>query len=757
MNLLYQRPLACGCLMFLILAALFLSFRISLILLILLFALCLAVAVVFAVLCKTRRALCLGLCLVFLGAALSCARTFFLQRQEAQINAFYETDQHLTAEVTQVLFENDFCSEYGIKITSAPDGLVGHHAVLRTMGIAEFSRFDKISGNFEVFPLSHESYFEGRERQYLGDGYTVLLVTDKDPLILPQEKPRLSARLGRLNRTFAENLRGAIGDKAGDLACAVLLGDRSGVDVETERDFRRAGLSHILAISGLHIVILIGALERFLYLLHFGKRTRLAICCVFCVFFCLFTGASISTVRACGMFFMAALAFYLKGDFDGVTALLLIAAIMAGFSPYVLFDVSFQMSFLATFGILTFGKLLDKVKDILPRQKGVRRRLVLLLRVLLSSLAISAGAMLALLPVQYNAFGSFSALTPIANLALLPIMTPFLISLLPTLAFARVPLLYLPFSALSRLLGNALLGISRFFAGLGGMVSLRYDFCLPLFLAVYAATILLLLVDLKNKKPLVFLPALCGLLAFVICLGAGGYPDKERVRVSAYQKGKTEILALESAGDLVFCDLSGASGSHWSAAYRQFESLAITDIEVVLIAQYNSDSPYSFSRLCTEVPIKELWIPTPTDARERLLAGELCRIAALQKTVVTVFAHDTPLRVFGNDTLTIGAPLRQSRSVKSAFALQYKNEKTSFCYMSGAYSEYLGKIAPEAPLPACEVLFLGAAGPVPHEKIRLPDGVRRVVYTPEVHLALLEIGQEITYYDTPAKFYWLIP
>ena len=68
----------------------------------------------------------------------------------------------------------------------------------------------------------------------------------------------IKTKLSSLNRTLGNKIRKLIDGQAGELVSAITLGDRSGLSYETSRDFRRAGAMHLLALSGLHMAIVMG-------------------------------------------------------------------------------------------------------------------------------------------------------------------------------------------------------------------------------------------------------------------------------------------------------------------------------------------------------------------------------------------------------------------------------------------------------------------------------------------------------------------
>ena len=139
-----------------------------------------------------------------------------------------------------------------------------------------------------------------------------------------------------------------LGEK-GAYVSGVLFGDKSGMNSETKSFFRKAGISHILAVSGLHIGILMNALA--LALKKCKKKPRLFILYFALVLMMTLSGFSPSVLRAGLM-----MAIYLFADVIGERYNLLHSLFIAGtivlmINPYILFDAGFLLSFTATLGI----------------------------------------------------------------------------------------------------------------------------------------------------------------------------------------------------------------------------------------------------------------------------------------------------------------------------------------------------------------------------------------------------------------------
>lgn len=191
-------------------------------------------------------------------------------------------------------------------------------------------------------------------------------------------------------------------------AAGILFGARSGIPREVTDDFKRAGLTHILALSGFNIVILIAFIENFLVFLPRKIANALSLGFIFA--FTLMVGAGASVVRAAIMGSLSLVA-NMCGRHSSALRLLFIAGFfMALLDPFIIFyDIGFQLSFTATLGLILFSERLKKTFEKCPNWLGAR-----------DSFASTISAQIFTLPLIFYYFKGFAVLAPLANLVVLP-------------------------------------------------------------------------------------------------------------------------------------------------------------------------------------------------------------------------------------------------------------------------------------------------------------------------------------------------
>ncbi len=158
-----------------------------------------------------------------------------------------------------------------------------------------------------------------------------------------------------IRESLSSSLAKALPEPQGSLAQGILLGIRGNIPYSLNQAFSRTGTAHLLAISGLHISIVIGMVLS-LGILVFGRQRYIYIWLALIVtwLYALLTGMRPPVIRAAIMGSLFLMAEFSGRQRSAITALAFAAAVMVGIQPQVLWSVSFQLSFLAMTGLIFF-------------------------------------------------------------------------------------------------------------------------------------------------------------------------------------------------------------------------------------------------------------------------------------------------------------------------------------------------------------------------------------------------------------------
>lgn len=300
-----------------------------------------------------------------------------------------------------------------------------------------------VSKRYPAYAIGEELSFSGRISD-AADSATlqnnaptqqlVVLFPHVEKTNASNQRPIMYA-LANLKHAFEANIDTALPEPHAAFSKGLLLGERASLPADLIESFKRTGTSHMIALSGYNITIVGRSLARLLALLAIPFYASFWVAFSAMILFVVMTGASASAVRA-GIIAVLALIAYREGrPYRMTNALAFAGTAMLMFDPALLrFDAGFQLSFLATIGLVYLSaplqrrieNLFDRFKELTgmrPASRTLKRdadettpRIFLTIkRLLIETLA----AELAVLPLLIYLFGYVSIVSPLANIAAL--------------------------------------------------------------------------------------------------------------------------------------------------------------------------------------------------------------------------------------------------------------------------------------------------------------------------------------------------
>jgi competence protein ComEC len=211
--------------------------------------------------------------------------------------------------------------------------------------------------------------------------------------------------LEQWRQRFFAGMRTALPDPEASFGLGLLVGIRALIPKDLQAQLALVGLSHLVAVSGYNLTILVRAADRVLG--RWGRGVALAVNLWLIGGFLVVTGASASIVRAALVSGLSLLAGFYGRQFHPMVLILITAAATAGYDPKYLTDLGWLLSFLAFFGILVLAPAIEARLGH-PQWAAVRLFIE------------STAAHLMTLPLIMAAFGQLSIIAPISNLIVLP-------------------------------------------------------------------------------------------------------------------------------------------------------------------------------------------------------------------------------------------------------------------------------------------------------------------------------------------------
>ena len=421
----------------------------------------------------------------------------------------------------------------------------------------------------------------------------------------------------------------------GAIISALLLGEREYLPDQLRLDFRRIGISHILALSGMHLAFLSLGIERILLLLRIKKKTRVITTVVFVILYMALTGFSVSVVRSGLMLLIGYTLYLLSRSKDSLTSLAVAVTIICLISPNAVYDISLQLSALATFGIILLGEISITRKS----NDDIKGKLInyFSMGILASIFAISATFAISTLN-----FGGFSIIAPITTIIFSLFAEAImylgclllLIGWLLPIGWVISPVCF----AMSKLAG----AFSSFKIA---YVSSNFDIAVVLIL-IYTVLFYLFAI-LRFKQPIKWVNALVVLFFIVTTVPTvSTVVESNKETVAYYSDVKCDEMLVRSKNQV--CLINSAQYAK-NLAYTTIEFLEdakVTFIDKYYLTHYSWSIDDEIEILLSNVLIDEIYLPEPRNKDENTILKVLYKAVEDYRVKIVLFKE--------YETVTVG-------------------------------------------------------------------------------------------------------
>lgn len=472
-----------------------------------------------------------------------------------------------------------------------------------------------------------------------------------------------------------------LGEKNGATASAMVLGRKKGMDSEVKALYQGAGISHLLAISGLHLSLIGAGLFGLLKKVRLPAALSAGISALILIAYAQLTGMGVSTRRALVMFLLFLAAGLLKRTPDLPTSLAVAALFLLVPKPQRILDAGFQLSFSAVIGITVMIPVLqdgwedaapslrvaNEVTDGVTGWNLVRAAIARACRFLRKNILAGLGITMTMLPFLLIHFYEWSPWSVLLNLAVIPLMGILLPCLIGLQLVARLTALVSCLEFPQRLLCVGIEGIffcyeqlCRFAAALPGSI-LHTGYPTWQALTVYTIGLIALAVSGKKLRPRLRLAAAVCLMGIFLIRLPG------ELNVTMLDVGQGECVGIETREHHVYLVDAGSTSKKKTGQYQiipWLKYIGTRSVEGIFITHWDEDHISAVGELLdwsksSRVKIRRIFLPDAAlkdEALEILLqqieeagvpveylsAGECMTDGALQISCLHPYAKKVP-------------------------------------------------------------------------------------------------------------------
>ena len=585
---------------------------------------------------------------------------------------FYPTESETDEANINAIVKDVEKTDYGYSLDANAHSVNGKRHINYKLKIYVYSSDVALKAGDEISFRANLRHFDDNgafnfKQYYTARGYRASANVYKLDITGGNHRTPIEYRITQFRRNICDSFVNTLGDNEGGLLSALLLGERDMMDSALRLDFSRIGISHILALSGMHLVMLTAALEFILRVFGIGKRKRMLFSVLFVALFMALTGFPSSVCRAGLMLIISNVVYLIFGCKDHVTSLFIALTIILVAEPYAALDSGLWLSCLATFGILA-------ASDIYKTKTFSKCKF---LNGLASYGVVSLFAVCATFALSIMLFDGFSFVSPLMTY-IFGFMTELYVYVgLIVFALAQV------FPATSSIVTY----LYGFIASTCGVASERIPYVytstsiLPIQIGALILSALLLAVVLLNtntKRKNLLVIALTAVYAMTSVISvASSALDVSSDRI-VYTCDENDLILLNSSGVTALIQASYAPGIDEAYSTLNFalgERVMQVDYLVITDVEYNSQ--YYAEKMLSGIKIGQIVLPLPKNDAENEIIEQIYKISIDNGASVAFYEMLSPYRLGNVEFISVSASELGSTYSK-IFTLKSGNDLYSY-------------------------------------------------------------------------------
>lgn len=509
------------------------------------------------------------------------------------------------------------------------------------------------------------------DKIYLRSSGISLTASGKCTEIIPGD-----SLLCRLRRSVSESSREMYEDfeYAPAIAESVVIGDRSEMDSYIMSVYNNAGISHVLAISGLHLSVIAMSVYGFLLSLSVDRR----VCAVFgflsVLVYTVLVGFSAGTIRAAVMISLLLLSRVFIRRSDSFTSLFLALALLLIINPYSLASAGLQLSFLCSIGIMLAEPYISFLNMFFIKRRhssrGLASAFYKLTPALITPAIVTLSASVFSFPVLFLSFDTVSYLSPLTNILAVPLFTLGLkFALAAALIYTISPALGCIIAKPAGYLFDFVTDTAeRLYQYNIGSVSMHSPFMfVPAILSVSVIAVLLFCSKRKKKNAVVLTVLFC--ISLPVCGLYNSFRLSDKAIIE-YGTTNSEYVCFYSQNKSIYIDLGGYSADTGAV----FEN-GCSSLDEYIVVSYDDFTLRRFKYAGSAMKISRVYLPNPSTVEETVIYSEIKELCNRRKCDIIDYRNE--IRTAAGDSTVKLAGLNGDPSRETLISINVSGKNVS--------------------------------------------------------------------------------
>lgn len=619
-------------------------------------------------------------------------------------------ERYVSFLVVEAEYESEYSSEY-LVLTESVDGEGKRFSSRVTCFFPDaFEVGDKIYAKAEIYPAAeHTSGNIGNAER---DEYICISIYESSNYtVISQGNTSAAILFGKLRSACSEYMDRVFGKQGAGLAKGFLLGDKSDISYEVMKDFRRAGVLHLLSVSGLHISVIIGSLELLLRKLLIGRRLRSVVLSVAAFFLLAMTGFSMSACRCVIMLWIVYISYIYVKESDSVTTLFSAVALIMFIMPTSVTDIGLWLSFLATLGIVAVWQPLS-LKIIAGSRAGLFGRVKYIAKKILLAVMMTFICNAFICIIVWYYFGEISTVSLLSNPILSPIASIYLMAVLICCALSFLS----PLVDVTVLMGEGIEHIAEKFSRISGaVISLKYDFATYIIVAMSVAIAVMLCISLRRKW-LMLVPPISAVIVFSICFGIYSIKSSGELSIAYCSEKKNEAIVVTEGYSAAICDLSYGSYPFLSSVCETASDSYATEISEYLLTHYHARHTGAIDKLLRSYVVRRICLPYPKTSEEVSILRSIAELASEKGVELSLYESGEYVQILDGGWCSFVRESETDSGEHTALCAVIGNEEEALVYVSANAHQSSISDSVRSVVKGCEYVIFGKHGPMPKER-----------------------------------------